>query len=403
MFPRLQGIAFLLVGMLIFAGPSVRILPTLEAFVEGNARISDMADQSARSSVTQPVANVASDRTQTGWEKLNTIPYKGKQDDIFFVNQEVGWYGNGQGKLYKTTDGGLTWDEQWEQPGTFIRALGFVSEQVGFLGNVGTDYFPGVKDETPLYTTTNGGETWEPVSIRGPQPKGICVIDILRVPFINHGTLGTKVTVRAGGRVGGPAYLMTSKDMGTTWISEDLSALTAMVLDVKFVSEKVGFIAGASDVEVEKSHALILRTQDGGRSWQKVYESSRPWELTWKLSFPTSATGYVTIQNYDESAANTKRFIAKTSDGGLHWTEMLVDQDHTLQEFGIAFLDAQHGWLGGRTHGYETLNGGHTWRAIDFGAAVNKIRIVPGKEETDLYAIGSSVYKTTVPHHRTLQ
>ncbi len=335
--------------------------------------------------------------SKTTWKKLNTLPYKGKQDDLFFVSRRVGWYGNGEGKLYKTTDGGDNWDEEWNEPGTFIRALGFVSAQVGFLGNVGTDYFPGVTDDTPLYRTVDGGGTWEPARIIGPQPKGICAIDVLHTPFINHGTLGDRVTVRAGGRVGGPAYLLTSKDNGATWSSLDLSTQTAMILDVKFVSEQVGFIAGASDVEVEKSHALILRTQDAGRTWQRVYESSRPWELTWKIAFPTKADGFVTIQSYDENPLNIKRFVAKTSDGGLHWTEMLVDQDHSLQEFGIAFIDAKRGWLGGRTHGYETLNGGLSWKPIDFGAAVNKIRIVPEETGTDIYAIGSSVYKVSLP------
>jgi photosystem II stability/assembly factor-like uncharacterized protein len=335
--------------------------------------------------------------SKTTWKKLATLPYKGKQDDLFFVNQRVGWYGNGEGKLYKTVDGGDTWDEQWNEPGTFIRALGFVSPQVGFLGNVGTDYFPGVTDETPLYRTVNGGDTWAPARIIGPQPKGICAIDVLHTPFVNHGALGDRVTVRAGGRVGGPAYLLTSKDNGATWSSMDMSMQTAMILDIKFVSEQVGFIAGASNADVDKSHALILRTQNAGRTWQRVYESSRPWELTWKIAFPKKASGFVTIQNYDENPLNIKRFVAKTSDGGLHWTEMLVDQDHSLQEFGIAFIDARRGWLGGRTHGYETLNGGLSWRRIDFGAAVNKIRIVPGETGTDIYAIGSSVYKVTLP------
>ncbi|MFZ1564721.1 hypothetical protein, partial [Sphingorhabdus sp.] len=39
-----------------------------------------------------------------GWRKLPTVPYKGKQDDISFVDVEHGWYGNGEGKLYRTTD-----------------------------------------------------------------------------------------------------------------------------------------------------------------------------------------------------------------------------------------------------------------------------------------------------------
>lgn len=326
------------------------------------------------------------------WRKLETVPYKGKQDDIFFVSDKVGWYGNGQGLLYKTEDGGEHWDLQWNEPGTFIRALGFVDEHIGILGNVGTDYFPGVTDETPLYRTADGGETWNTVSISGPQPKGICAIDVFRKPFINHGVLGYKTTIRAGGRVGGPAYLLRSDDEGLTWTSQDLSALTAMILDVKFVSEKVGFIAGATDADVEKSHALVLRTGDGGKSWQRVYESSRLWEITWKVAFPNEKVGYSTVQSYDENAANKVRFVAKTTDGGLHWTEVPVAEDHGLTEFGIAFLNPLHGWVGGAKMDYETLDGGKSWSPVDFGRYVNKIRIVRSGAGTHVYAIGSSVY-----------
>ena len=84
----------------------------------------------------------------------------GKQDDIAFVSPDTGWYGNGSGKLYRTADGGETWAKVWEQPGTFIRALGFVDARHGFLGNVGTDYYPSVTDTRPLYRTRDGGVTW---------------------------------------------------------------------------------------------------------------------------------------------------------------------------------------------------------------------------------------------------
>ncbi|MFN7620515.1 MAG: WD40/YVTN/BNR-like repeat-containing protein, partial [bacterium] len=147
-----------------------------------------------------PAAGWAQDAAP-GWVKLPTEPYRGKQDDISFVDALTGWYGNGAGKLFRTTDGGQTWVQQMDRPGTFVRALGFIDEKRGFLGNIGPDYFPNVSDTTPLYRTRDGGESWEPVVIDGPPVKGICAIDILKTPFINAGVLDHRVTVRAGGRV----------------------------------------------------------------------------------------------------------------------------------------------------------------------------------------------------------
>lgn len=337
-------------------------------------------------------------QTAPVWVKLNTLPYRGKQDDIAFATPDIGWYGNGAGKLYKTVDGGATWREQWAKPGTFVRALGFIDEKVGFLGNIGTDYFPGVTDTQPLYRTDDGGETWTPVTaVEGPTVKGVCAIDVQRTAFINAGKLDYRTVVRAGGRVGGPAFLMTSRDGGASWRSEDLSALTAMILDVKFLDAKTGFIAGATSPDIETSKALILRTTDGGASWAKVYEGGRSFETSWKLAFPTAKVGYATVESYDPSEAVTARFVAKTSDGGATWTELPLVKDHAFRAFGVGFIDADHGFIGGVPGGYATSDGGLTWSPSAMGRAVNKIRIVPGRGKVTLYAIGLEVHRMDWP------
>lgn len=149
------------------------------------------------------------------WRQLNTEPYRGKQDDISFVNPDLGWYGNGAGKLYRTNDGGETWSLAWERPGTFIRALGFVDAQNGFLGNVGTNYYPGVTDTHPLYRTRDGGVTWTPVEAENIGiVDGICGIDILRERRIFQGELRDAAIIHAAGRVGGSATMLRSLDGG---------------------------------------------------------------------------------------------------------------------------------------------------------------------------------------------
>jgi photosystem II stability/assembly factor-like uncharacterized protein len=328
----------------------------------------------------------------SGWRVLPAAPFRGKQDDIFFIDASTGWYGNGAGKLYQTFDGGDSWSLSWDRPGTYIRALGFIDRNVGFLGNIGVDYFPGVTDRHPLYRTADAGRSWDPVTnVQGPLPAGVCSIDILRRPFVNAGVLEQRTTIRAGGRVGGPARLMTSHDLGMTWTSEDLSPLTEAILDVHFISERIGFIAGASNADVEQSHAVILRTVDGGGSWQPVYEGARPFEIIWKLSFPTPRVGFATVQNYDPDATVTSRVVARTIDGGSSWTELPVAVDHSLQEFGIGFVDAHRGWIGGSPRGYETRDGGRSWQPADLGRAMNKIRVLRDGPHTRVWAIGVDV------------
>ena len=331
------------------------------------------------------------------WIKLPTEPYRGKQDDVVFVDGRIGWYGNGAGKLFKTTDGGQSWTQILDRPGTFVRALGFVDADLGFLGNIGPDYFPGVTDTTPLYRTRDGGASWETVTIEGPAVTGICAIDVHKASFINAGVLGHRVTIRAGGRVGGPALLATSRDGGETWTSEDLSALTAMILDVHFVDERIGFICGASDTNVEQSRAVILRTGDGGRTWARVYEGSRPFELTWKMAFPTERTGYVTVQSYNPDTTASQRVFAKTTDGGLTWSEMPLIDNAAVREFGIGFVDENRGWIGAVPNGFETRDGGATWAPVAMGLAVNKVRIVPHGDGVAVFGIGVELHRLDLP------
>lgn len=328
-----------------------------------------------------PPRSVAPDAVLT-WTKLPTDPFRGKQDDIYFVNANVGWYVNGTGKIYKTTDGGATWTKQLDKPGTYFRCIAFIDEQHGFAGNIGTEYYPNVTDTTPLYETRDGGTTWTAVTkISGPAVKGLCAIWVR----------GNRVW--AGGRVGGPAFLLTSHDRGETWQSADLSSQTGMILDILFFDDNNGLICGSTASAAANSHALILTTADGGKNWTKRYESDRLHEITWKASFPTRNTGYVTIQNYNPDKNVTQRVVAKTTDGGTTWSEVPLVSDFAVRQFGVGFADERTGWVGTTTGGFETRDGGATWKPVEMGKAVNKIRILEDGDGFVAYAVGVDVHK----------
>jgi photosystem II stability/assembly factor-like uncharacterized protein len=331
---------------------------------------------------------------EPAWQKLPTEFYKGKQDDLCFVNMETGWYGNGAGKLYRTNDGGLSWANIATKAGTFIRALGFIDEKRGFIGNVGTEYYPGVTDEQPLYRTKDGGVTWEAVTAPGIEKvAGICGIDILPVRRIFQGEMQTSHIIHAAGRVGGPAMMLRSEDGGESWRVIDLSADAGMILDVKFHDAKNGFVCASGVSESGEGEALILRTADGGKSWVKAYRSGRPQENCWKMHWPSRKTGYATVQSYDPDPTKTQRVVVKTVDGGKSWRELPLVKAPGIQQFGIGFVDEQRGWVGCRDGGYETRDGGRSWTPIAFGRAVNKIRIVRSGAKVSVFAIGAEVHR----------
>ena len=311
-----------------------------------------------------------------GWTKLKTEPYRGKQDDIYFINEHHGWYINGYGKIYTTTDGGKTWQIQLEQKGTFFRCIAFIDSLTGFAGTVGTDYFPSVSDTIPLYKTTNGGKTWEPAHYTGNYVKGLCAIDIVKEQYINHGTIGYKHHIYAVGRVGSPANLLVSHDNGETFTAIDMSKYCSALYDIKMLDKNIGFACASTTQAIEQSNACILKTSDAGKTWTKVYQSKLPFETSWKLSFPTPKIGYATIQSYNPDSTVTRQHFIKTTDGGATWNEYVLCEDYKARSFGVGFLDENVGYIGTMNTGYETRDGGRTWTTINLGMACNKIRIL---------------------------
>ena len=339
-------------------------------------------------------ASPATPRGVAAWQTLPTEAYPGKRDDIAFADPLHAWYGTGKGDLFATQDGGASWSKVSSHPGTFIRALGFVDDRTGFIGNIGTGYYPGVTDTVPLYRTDDGGVSWTPVDLHGQTVAGICAIDVLKTQSIYQGHLQPHTIITAAGRVGGPAGMIRSTDGGRTWQVIDMSKWTSMILDVHFFDAQTGFVAGSSSSDVKTTNAQILMTHDGGKSWTEVYRSNRPTELIWKMSWPSERIGYGTVMSYDQ--ANPHKVIVKTEDGGRSWHELPLVDNGSAIELGIGFVDANHGWVGTTVGGFETRDGGRSFTPAPIAAAANKFRIVPDGRTTSVFTIGTQVQKTVL-------
>ncbi|MEI6485663.1 MAG: hypothetical protein WCO11_05285 [Sphingomonadales bacterium] len=351
-------------------------------------------DLIAAGAAAATVPMFAARAAEAGWETLPTEAFPGKRDDISFADAQHGWYGTGKGDLFRTSDGGSSWSKVAARPGTFIRALGFVDASTGFIGNIGTDYYPGVTDTTPLYRTDDGGVTWVPADLGGKTIAGVCAIDVLRTQRIFQGRLQPRLVVHAAGRVGGPTGLLRSTDGGTSWSVSDLSAQAGMILDVKFLDEQTGLLFASTGRDPASTEGLILRTSDGGKSWSSVYKSGRPGELIWKASFADRQTGYATVQSYDPARA--QQLIVKTVDGGRSWTELPLVVDAKARQFGIGFVDDQRGWVGTMAGGFETRDGGKSFTPAPIARAANKFRIVADGPRRHVYAIGTQVQRLTL-------
>ncbi|MCB0718507.1 MAG: T9SS type A sorting domain-containing protein [Bacteroidetes bacterium] len=308
--------------------------------------------------------------------ELPNAPVTSRFNDAFFRSDRLGWIVNGDGEIFRTTDGGSSWNLQFVQSDAHFRSVAFLTDQHGFAGNVGPGEF-GATDPNLLYETTDGGATWLPVSaISGPAPGGICGMYVVN-----------DTTIVAVGRVRGPAFFLRTTDAGRTWVSHDLSEYAAGLIDAHFTHPDTGFVAGLSDANHTLSSGVVLKTEDGGVTWVRKHITPRQGEWIWKLSFPSRRVGYASLQRNSGAPID----IVKTVDGGESWTEMrFLDTYYFVQ--GIGFIDELNGWIGGNSTDpvYMTDDGGQTWRAEQLRPRLNRFRFLG---DSLGYAVGRTVHR----------
>lgn len=325
-------------------------------------------------------ASLSNAQTTPHWQELPYAPTATeellKNDDLFFVNDTTGWVVTRSGEIFKTDDGGISWNLQYATE-AFFRTIGFADSQNGWAGNLKAE------EGNSLYHTSDGGETWLPVdNLPAPLPQGICGIYV-----------ADDTTVYAVGRIMGPPIFLRSRDGGASWVSFDLNTYAGMLVDVYFWNPDSGIIIGGTSDNFSLSKMVILFTADGGDSWEVRYTGGRSSEWGWKISFPLPDTGYVSIQRSSAATSSTEYFL-KTTDGGTTWNEFPFF-DSTYSSQAIGFVTPSVGWMGSFLADRPTLmttDGGATWSDAGFGQNVNKIQFLSPQLG---YASGRSVYKFT--------
>jgi len=315
------------------------------------------------------------------WSELKTYPEKtGRNDDICFLNPNLGWAINNKGTLYKTEDGGDSWKLQFKKEGSYFRAVVFTDSLNGWLGTIGLgekDLYS--NDSNVLYETHDGGTNWKPTNILGEHPTGICGLQKVTADMI----VGC-------GRVRGPSYFIKTMNKGKTWESIRLDDQAGALIAPYFFDEENGIMIGGTTTDKENSKALILSTKDGGETWDKLFESSQKGEYCWKVVFPTKKIGYVSIQR---NVGDGKFHFLKTENGGRTWIEKEFAKKHYFTQ-GIGFINDKIGWIGGSYGTYQTKDGGETWTSTpEFGIGLNKFQFFG---DTLGYAAGRRNYKIEI-------
>ncbi|NUN70093.1 MAG: T9SS type A sorting domain-containing protein [Bacteroidetes bacterium] len=308
------------------------------------------------------------------WNVLPNSPVQsGRYEDISFLNASQGWAVAGNATVIRTANGGETWEviKASAPYNLYFRCISLVSSTKAFIGTLSTS--------NPLIVTSNSGKSFSGVTIAGKKPSKIC------------GLYRTGQTIYGVGGYDGNATLVKSTDDGATWTGSDMTPYAMSLVDVHFFNDSTGLTVGSvGGSTFSTGHSVVLRTTNGGSSWEKVFESTRTKEWGWKIYFLNDSVGYVSIERNSTDGAGV--FYLKTTDGGRTWKERFFLQDYDVE--GIGFADEATGWIGGWTGAtYQTVDSGKTWDMFPRSNVMVNLNRIRRVNDTLMFGAGTRILR----------
>jgi photosystem II stability/assembly factor-like uncharacterized protein len=267
------------------------------------------------------------------------------------------WAANDGGEVLYTANGGGHWGR--------VAVSGFDNygriADVDFIDAslgwaVGRDEFFG-GGVGRIVRSTDGGRTWQiQKTVPGAYMEGVEALDAQTVIALGQIPQGVR-------------FILRTANGGQSW--EDVSPSQAVFMDTDFVDTSTGWVVGG----------LIYKTTDGGQTWAQQFT---PPDLLYSVSFADPLHGW---------AVGWGPTLLRTTDGGQTWTPQVVNGPTNVL-FAVEALDADVAWIAG-ANGYvaRTTNGGQSWQTESLpggsGASLEALRFL---DATHGWAGGTGIW-----------
>lgn len=202
----------------------------------------------------------------------------------------------------------------------------FLNQDTGFVcGQYGT-----------IFRTTNGGDTWE-------ENDTLTYGVFKAITFVNSNK----------GFVVGTGDIARTDDCGKSWYSQGPYVLSDYH-NIFFLDETYGWVVG--------DYNTILRTQDGGDSWQLLSHSYWSDNYYYDVKFISPDIGYISGRY---GLYSTVGILKKTTDGGGTWIDIPVP-DYIYSIDNIDVFGEGDIYIDGEVKMYHTITDGASWDTITF-------------------------------------
>lgn len=263
-----------------------------------------------------PFYKVTEDYGET-WSTPSNIDIFGEIHDMVFVDSLTGFlssekYGE-KNKIFKSTDGGQSWNEIYSYQGNPFRKLQFLNNKIGFALTGGG-----------LLKTENGGKDWEGHYIN------IGMNFYLSMFFTNDST----------GLVGGySGSIAKTINSGSSW-NQKTEGYYYRVTGISFPTAMEGWAT---------TQWAILHTDDGGLHWNDA-----------GFTNILNAFGMQFSDQYHGWFINHGWEFYRTIDKGVSWDSLGRISEHPIRF--LYFYNTMKGWsYDSYNNLFKTIDGGVSW------------------------------------------
>ncbi|MBK8467046.1 MAG: hypothetical protein IPL32_14590 [Chloracidobacterium sp.] len=253
---------------------------------------------------------------QTGWI-TQTTNLRGDLVAVFFTSSDKGWVAGDNGYLASTTDGGQTWTKYPLNTTEDINEIYFRNDDNGYL-------VAGRK----MFITRDAGKTWQETRIYRTGEFGSGTPEFLSIRFSDKKrgyAIGSVLRHSGGDDIVVDSLLMRTEDGGDSWQRIKVPTKTEL-FHLDFSGNSRGWIVGDGGV--------ILATTDSGTTWAK--QTSGTSLPLYNVDFRDDKDGYV---------VGKTGTILRTSNGGATWEKVDTNFKETFMR--VDFADDKNGWVVG--------------------------------------------------------
>jgi photosystem II stability/assembly factor-like uncharacterized protein len=302
------------------------------------------------------------------------------------IGADYAWLTTKSGRLFRTTNGGKTWNITPLRPGNEAKILFFLDAKLGWM----------VSRKREIWHTIDSGDTWTLLTSLKNDSADDYVIPPEDIYFVDP----------SHGWITDPTTVWRTENGGKNWQcyypSSNSQGISELRYCNKFATTQYGWLGG--------DHGATYVTSDGGKTWQAntlgsgdtpfsdagLIESKHAWLIAtdgtlyfsedygkaWKLQsdalnysdciilsayFVSETHGWAVgrppasySNNHDTPHGQLSGLAFHTTNGGESWRRIIIDKDETVY-WRVYFANKDQGWVIGTKKLYRTEDGGASW------------------------------------------